>query len=105
MGLGWKVYFMNEIRKHLMNILYSGHKHKEISEAIVCYECGGKMKSWEAEHNRLRKLYPHEFIRQEPVYQLTTRTQQIAGLLEDRLKNDKKYRKEIENKFRQQKKR
>lgn len=91
---------MNEIRKYLMNILYSGHRHKEISEAVKCYQCGVKMKKWESEHNRLRKLYPQEFVRPEIEYKPSPKVLKTAELLEDRLKKDLNYRKELENKFR-----
>lgn len=90
---------MNEIQKHLMGILYSGHRHKEIGEAIKCYECGVKMKKWESEHNRLRKLHPQEFIRKDPEYKTGEQVYKNIEMLEDRLKKDSAYRKEAQIKF------
>lgn len=93
------IYKMNNIQKHLMNILYSGHRHQEISNAVKCYECGTKMKKWESEHNRLRQLYPQEFIRKEFDYAPGKQVTKNIELLEDRLKKDSDYRREVQKKF------
>lgn len=88
-----------ELQTYLMNILYSGHRHQEVGEAIKCYECGIKMKKWESEHNRLRQLHPQEFIRKEPEYKTGKQVEKNIELLEERLKKDSDYRKEVQRKF------
>ena len=84
------------IKRHLLSILYSGHRHEDMTEALMCYVCGVKMKKWEAEHNRPKRIYPNEFIRKEPEYRPSQQTQAIGQLLEERLKTDKNYRKQVE---------
>lgn len=52
-----------DLNAHLMRILYTGHKHAEITEWIQCKVCGEKFDRWQKERDKLRTMYPKDFIR------------------------------------------
>ena len=79
------------IKRHLLGLLDTGHKHAEMKDMMECSYCGVKFKKAEKEYYRLRKTYPEKFIRYDPEPQPDREQENIKGMLEDRIKQDKLY--------------
>ena len=90
---------MSSAKEYLTNLLRSGHRHAEVSEALRCSKCGIGIMKYEAEAKRLREENPQEFKRVDSAYIPSERTKRIGELLEQRIRTDKAYRKELEGNF------
>lgn len=77
-----------DLKKHLLNKLYTGHHHQEMKEWSLCAQCGKKQKEWDEERGRLKKLHPQEFIRKDKEYKPSEKLQEKA----DQLKKSEDYR-------------
>jgi hypothetical protein len=56
---------MKDIKKHLLNILYTGHHHAEMKDWVMCSTCTPHIAKWQAERDRMKALHPQHFINQE----------------------------------------
>ncbi len=90
---------MNDVKRYLQNILTTDHRHGEASEWVMCRECAPKVQLWESERQRLRRLYPEKFLRNEQEYKPSQQTANHADMLNERLKTDAEYRNELNRKF------
>ena len=85
---------MNDLKRHIVGLLATGHKHNEMSKMLECKYCGERFKKAEKEYNRLYKTYPEKFqIKQEE--KDNPKVLEMEQQLEDRIKNDSLYNKHL----------
>ena len=85
---------MNDIKRHMLSLLDTGHRHDEMSKMMACNYCGDKFKNAEKQFNRLYKTYPDRFlIKQEE--KDDPKVMEMEQQLDDRIKNDSLYQKHL----------
>lgn len=85
---------MNDLKRHIVGLFATGHKHNEMSKMMTCKYCGDRFKKAEKEYNRLYKTYPEKFqIKQEE--KDSPKVLEMEQQLDDRIKNDSLYQKHL----------
>ena len=90
-------------KNYLMGLLKLKHQHLDplsqqpsMSVALQCDECGKQVIKAQEIYNRMRKEHPEEFVYKKPEFIPSPELEKQYGMLRDRVKNDKLYRKHIE---------
>lgn len=82
-----------------MTYLDTGHRHASMTDCLACSHCGDRFKKGEQLWNRMRRERPELFTRQKPQFQPSQKLQNDWDMLQERVKNDKLYRKHLELSF------
>ena len=86
---------IKDVKKYLLGLYHTGHC-KSMSEAITCKYCAVKFKKAEFEHRRLRREKPELFGYKQPEFKPSRETRNMFGMLVDRIKKDKLYKRHVE---------
>lgn len=86
-----------------MGLLKLKHSHLDpitggpsMSEALKCFECGGRFKKAEAVYNQRRREHPEEFVYKKPEFIRSPQLEESWNRLYDRIKNDNLYKSHLE---------
>lgn len=92
-----------DFKNYLMGLLKLKHSHPDpftgepsMSEALKCKECGEQFKKAEAVYEQRRKEHPEEFVYQKPEFRPSPELKRSFEMLMHRVKNDKLYKRHIE---------
>lgn len=89
----------NQFKRQLLTYLDTGHRHGEISAMMKCTHCGERFKEGEKLYNRMKQEKPELFIYKKPEFKPSPKLQSMWERLQDRIKQDKLYRKHLELSF------
>ena len=85
-----------DIKKRILSLLATGHKHEEMTQMMLCDYCGKKFKKAQSEFERLKEIYPEKFGYEMPEIPESIRIRNMRDRLEDRVKHDSAYRKHLD---------
>ena len=84
----------NDLKRHVINLFATGHRHDEMSKALKCKYCGNRFQHATKEFNRLYKTYPDKFKIEQPDKD-SPKVLEMEQQLDDRIKNDSLYQKHL----------
>ena len=82
------------MKKHVLSLLATGHRHEFMSDAMKCGYCGTKFAKAKKEVARLQRMHPEKFIRRE-IDTPDRAMENMGDMLEDRMKRDKLYQRHM----------
>ena len=92
-----------DFKQYLMGLLKLKHPHPDpftgqpsMKEALKCKECGEQVVKAEEIYKRRRKEYPEEFVYKKPEFIPSPELDESYGMLIERVKKDKLYKRHIE---------
>ena len=85
-----------EIKKHIVRLLSTGHKHEEMTKMLECSYCGERFQQAQDQFEKLKKIYPEKFGYEMPQPKESQKTLAMQDQLEERIKTDIAYRKHFE---------
>ena len=85
-----------EIKKHIVRLLSTGHKHEEMPKMLECSYCGERFQQAQDQFEKLKKIYPEKFGYEMPQPKESQKTLAMRDKLEERIKTDSAYRKHID---------
>lgn len=83
-----------EMKKRVLSLLATGHRHESMDDATKCDYCSVKFAKAKKEITRLMKTYPEKFVRKE-VETPDIAMENMGDMLEERVKDDPLYREHL----------